>query len=119
MLDDVTIVDGRGFSIRGAVPDEARPDCESCEKPELHEANSDTVILYNHVATQQQQAGTNGHWAGVRMEAVIAVAEWLYDAGEIWDMDEAIRRIQIIDRVNVQQHNAAVDAAIEAAKNKG
>lgn len=78
----------------------------------------ETVFLYGFVQNQQHYPGTSGHFGGVRMEAVIAVAQWLWEAGDIFDMDEAIRRVSIIDSVHVKQHNDKVDAEIEAAKNR-
>lgn len=103
-----------GVEYSATLPQDALPDCSACEKPELWPENVDAAILYGHVQGQQQVAGMSGHFFGVRIEALIAAANWLYEAGRINNIDRAIDGAQEIDRINCRHHNAKVDARIEA-----
>jgi len=112
------ITNAAGMSVRRPVPEEARPDCDACDKPQLHPSNFETVQLYQHVQDQQHYIGMSGNMGGVRIEAVIAAANWLYEAGEISDIDTAIQRIRAIDEERVKVHNEKIKAAHEAANNQ-
>ena len=108
------IIDGRGFRTESSVPEEALPVCDECEKPELLSENVDAVILYDNCKGQQQLIGDRGHFAGVRSEAMFLWANHLLEAGEIWDIDAAVRGVAILDSVRVNLHNEDVDARIAA-----
>ena len=98
------------------LPEEALPPCHDCEKPELWPINIDALILYNQCANQQQRIGDDGHIAGVRSEAMFLWANHLLDAGEIEDLDTAVKGVLVLDDVKVRLHNADVDARVAAKR---
>lgn len=93
------------------IPREALPDCESCEKPELSEAELDVVYVFRLVEGQQQRSHFSGHRFGLRFEAVRSAIEWAYEAGRIADRDYVMDHIWTLDQISCRIHNARVDAA--------
>lgn len=114
----VTVKDHRGITSLIELPPDAKPPCPTCEKPELTPDNLDVVLVYSFAGNQQQVSEMSGHWRGMRLEAVLAALNYLWEAGKIRDRDLVMERIWTLDAINVRIHNAKVDANQAASKSK-
>lgn len=115
LLGTAEVMDGRRV-YEAPVPDEALPDCESCEKPELFGANADAVLVYGDVSSDQQRAPMSAHIFGVRYEAKMAALQYHWEAGNIGDIDDVKMRVDILDAIACRIANAKADA--DEAKRK-
>lgn len=107
-------IDGR--DVRGNVPEEALPDCQSCPKPELVGVNYETAIVYRYCGGQQQYNDMSGHWRGMRLEAVVAAIQFYASMGRLTDPEGVMERIWILDEIQCRIHNAAVEAEANRPK---
>lgn len=98
----------------GHIPDEAKPDCESCEKPELDHSSYEAVHLFNVCINQQEWNQMSGHRMGLRMEAVKAALDELCLMGQIEDRSRAFQRVFIIDDAVNRVLNDRLDASARA-----
>lgn len=96
-------------------PEEALPDCETCDKPELDPSNGETVLLYSYVGQQQTFSMWSGHRLGLRMEAVVPVLDELCRQGLISDRGVVFRRILVMDAAVNEAVNAKITATKDAA----
>ncbi len=112
--------DARGFVREAPLPDEALPVCETCPKPDLEPGHLDAVILWNRVRDQVIYNTNDGNILGLRMEAVVAVAKWMHEAGRIDDIDAAIDGVDILADVSFRLHNQRQNAhnALERQKSE-
>jgi hypothetical protein len=96
------------------MPDDALPDCEACDKPDLIGPNSEAVFVYKFIRNQQMRSSYSGHLFGLRFEAVVSALEWFYEAGVINDRDEVMWRIWEIDGIACRIGNAKLDQERQA-----
>jgi hypothetical protein len=110
LFGEVTAFDGR-VNRRISFPDAARPDCDSCDKPDLLDSNLQVASVFQLVMGQQERNPMSGHFLGLRFEAVARAIEWGVEAGYVDDPDLVMRRIWILDHVYCRIQNAEVDRA--------
>jgi len=114
----VTVTDARGFKRPMMLPPEALPDCETCPKPELDPSNFDVLTLWDKVRDQVDYNPMNGMLIALKMDVVVAVAQWLYESGRIDDIDTAIDRVQVLSEISFRIHNAKMEAEAKANESK-
>lgn len=96
------------------IPSEAKPDCDSCPKPELLPGNWEAVGVFYAVWNQQNWLGMDGYRGGIRAEALKVVMDEFEASGQITDRARVFRRVLIMDQVVNRELNAKLEAKLKS-----
>jgi hypothetical protein len=117
-LDQPVAIKEGSYTYETDLPDEAFPDCETCEKVELYPENIEVANCYAMLIGQQERSAMSGHRLGLRMEALVSFLGWMERQGTIENPDIVMRRIWILDEVYNRIQNGRMDAESEKRSKK-